>query len=150
MIQPKRTITVFTFLIVSLSFGASACCCTNSHCRPTSSHVCCCSQQSNISEVPETQGLRHIVLHPTVSFTVNTFTIDPRSCNCRNNPFPDENKIRAEAAVPDFDPLKSTFSPVSIAFSMANASLGGKGYPQATHSPPYILSLSVFPLPLRI
>jgi hypothetical protein len=149
MIQ-LRTISAVTFLIVSLSFGAGACCCTNSHCGLTSSHACCCSQKSNISEVPETQGFRHLVLHPTISFTVNTFTIDPRSCNCRNNPFPDENKIRAEAAVPDFDPLKSTFSPVSIAFPMADALISGKGRSQANHSPPYILSLSVFPLPLRI
>jgi hypothetical protein len=149
MIQ-LRTITAITFVIVSLSFGASACCCANSPCGLTSPHVCCCSQQSNISEVPETQGFRHLVLHPTISFTVNTFTIDPRSCNCRNNPFPDENKIRAEAALPGLDPLKSNYGPVSVAFSMANALLGGKGYSQATHSPPYILSLSVFPLPLRI
>jgi hypothetical protein len=149
MIQ-LRTITAITFVIVSLSFGASACCCANSPCGLTSPHVCCCSQQSNISEVPETQGFRHLVLHPTISFTVNTFTIDPRSCNCRNNPFPDENKIRAEAALPGLDPLKSNYGPVSVAFSMANALLGGKGYSQATHSPPYILSLFVFPLPLRI
>ena len=138
-----NSIALLTILIAVTSFSASACCCSCSGKTGTKT-TCFCSQKPATAELSiPGENSRPIAIALTAS------AINQSRCDCVNNFPPAEKKSPAEAMPSNLPALKNNCGPVTGTFcgnDMRSCMISRA----STTRPPLILSLSAFPLPLRI